>query len=216
MLARFRKPGGSLVLGARVTAIVPGKSVQAGATTILCDTVVDAAGAWADPVARLAGVQPLGIEPRRRTIVQVRVDGDDVPADLPLVIDVAGQWYFRPDGPSRLWLCPHDETPVEPHDVAPEEFDVATAIDRFESVTDWRVVAVGRKWAGLRSFARDRLPVFGFDDSVPGFFWCAGQGGTGIQSAPAAARLCAHLILGDAVPPPPGVDRLRFAPERLR
>ncbi|MFX7816291.1 FAD-dependent oxidoreductase, partial [Acinetobacter baumannii] len=93
------------------------------------------------------------------------------------------------EGPNRLWLCPHDETPVEPGDAAPEEIDVAMAIDRFETVTDWRVVAVERKWAGLRSFAPDRLPVYGFDPAAPGFFWCAGQGGYGIQTAPAAAAL---------------------------
>ncbi|MFX8262504.1 FAD-dependent oxidoreductase, partial [Acinetobacter baumannii] len=87
--------------------------------------------------------------------------------------------------------------PVEPGDAAPEEIDVAMAIDRFETVTDWRVVAVERKWAGLRSFAPDRLPVYGFDPAAPGFFWCAGQGGYGIQTAPAAAALCAALMTGE-------------------
>jgi D-arginine dehydrogenase len=134
---------------------------------------------------------------------------------LPFVIDVAGSYYFRPEGPNRLWRCPHDETPVEPHDVAPEDIDVAMAIDRFETVTDWKVVAVERKWAGLRSFAPDRLPVYGFASDVPGFFWCAGQGGFGIQTAPAAARMCAQLILGAAVALPDCVDPQSFTPSRF-
>ena len=104
---------------------------------------------------------------------------------------------FHSSGESgRLWLSPHDETPSPPCDAAGEELDVAIAIDRFERVVDWRVEAVERKWAGLRSFAPDRLPVYGFDARREGFFWFAGQGGFGIQTAPAAARLAAQLLLG--------------------
>ena len=166
---------------------------------------------WADEMASLAGVAPIGIEPRRRTVVQVRVDGGDVPADLPLTIDIAERYYFRPEGRDRLWLCPHDETPCAPGDAAPEEIDVATAIDRFERVTDWRVTKVERAWAGLRSFAPDRLPVYGFDPRMPGFFWCAGQGGTGIQTQPAASELCAALLLGET----PALDATPYAPGRF-
>jgi D-arginine dehydrogenase len=126
--------------------------------------------------------------------VQLRVDPAP-PADLPLTLDIAGEFYFRPEN-GRLWLSPHDETPSEPCDAAPEEYDIALAIDRFEQVVDWKIEAVERKWAGLRSFAPDRLPVFGFDPQVPGLFWCAGQGGYGIQTAPAAARFSAQLLLG--------------------
>ena len=215
-LATTQRAGGTILTGAPVTRIERGWRIEAGATTIDCAIVVDAAGAWADAVARLAGVPPLGIRPLRRTMVQVRVDGDDVPVDLPLVIDIAGRWYFRPQGRDRLWLCPHDETPVIPHDVVPEDIDVARAIDRFQRVTQWRVVVVERKWAGLRSFAADRLPVYGFDPQRPGFFWFGGQGGIGIQTALAAARLAAHLILGAAVSPPAGVDPDRYRPARLR
>lgn len=217
-LAAFRRAGGTLLTDARVMGLsrdADGWQIDAGAQRVMATTVVNAAGAWADTLATLAGARPLGIQPKRRTIVQVRVATDDVPDDLPLVMDIAGTYYFRPEGSNRLWLCPHDETPVEAHDVAPEEIDVALAIDRFETVTDWRVVAVERKWAGLRSFAPDRLPVYGFDPDVTDFFWCAGQGGVGIQTAPAAAQLCAHLILGDAVTPPSGVNPHWFAPARL-
>ena len=214
-LGAFKRAGGILLTDSRVTGI--GRSgaiwhVYAGDDVVKAKVVVNAAGAWADVVAALAGVAPIGIEPKRRTIAQVRVDSD-VPEDMPFVIDVAGTYYFRPEGQNRLWLCPHDETPVEPQDAAPEELDVAIAIDRFETVTNWKVLAVERKWAGLRSFAPDRLPVYGFASEVPGFFWCAGQGGYGIQTAPAAAHMCAHLILGDTVPR--GVDPAPFTPQRF-
>jgi D-arginine dehydrogenase len=216
-LGTFKRAGGTLLTDARVTRIERADDmwrVAAGTSVVEAKTIVNAAGAWVDVIAALAGVAPIGIEPMRRTIVQVRVDGD-VPEDMPFVIDVAGTYYFRPEGQNRLWLCPHDETLVEPHDVAPEELDVAIAIDRFETVTDWKVVAVERKWAGLRSFAPDRLPVYGFAPGTPGFFWCAGQGGFGIQTAPAAAQMCAHLILGDAVALPDGVNPQSFTPERF-
>jgi D-arginine dehydrogenase len=158
--------------------------------------LVDAAGAWADAVAALARAGTLGIQPLRRTVAQMRT-APPPPADLPLVLDISGAFYFKPEH-GKLWLSPHDETPTAPCDAAPEELDVALAIDRFEKVVDWRIEAVERKWAGLRSFAPDRLPVYGFDPRVPGFFWFAGQGGFGIQTAPAAARLGAQLLLGQA------------------
>ncbi|MFM9977077.1 MAG: NAD(P)/FAD-dependent oxidoreductase [Sphingomonadaceae bacterium] len=218
-VAALKKAGATLETNFRVERSAHDGAlwtISAHDRSVSAHTIVNAAGAWADPVAALAGAKPLGITPLRRTIVQVRIDGDDVPADLPLTIDIAGTFYFRPEGSNRLWLCPHDETPVEPGDAAPEELDVAIAIDRFETVTDWRVVAVERKWAGLRSFAPDRLPVYGMDRDVPNFFWCAGQGGYGIQTAPAAARLAASALL--AQPPHPTVahiDLQPFAPTRF-
>ncbi len=154
--------------------------------------LANAAGAWADRIAQLAGAQPLGITPYRRTVVQLRTDPAP-PVDLPLCLDISGDFYFRPES-GRLWLSPHDEIPSAPCDAAPEELDVALAIDRLQHVLDWQVTAVEHKWAGLRSFAPDRCPVYGFDTDVPGFFWFAGQGGYGIQTAPAAARLGAQLL----------------------
>ncbi len=156
--------------------------------------LVNAAGAWADEVARLAGAKPLGIQPLRRTICQIVTDPPP-PSDQPLVLDIGGTFYFKPEG-ARVWLSPHDEEPSPPCDAAPEELAVAEAIDRFEGVVDWTVSRVERKWAGLRSFAPDRLPVYGADPECAGFFWFAGQGGYGIQTAPAAARLAAQLLLG--------------------
>jgi D-arginine dehydrogenase len=162
-------------------------------------------------VAIACGVRPLGIRAYRRTVAQLRTEPAP-PAGLPMVADIAGRFYFKPETGGRLWLSPHDETATDPCDAAPDELDVALAIDRFERVVDWRVAAVERRWAGLRSFAPDRLPVYGFAE--PGFFWCAGQGGFGIQTAPAAAALAAALLLGrDAALP--GVDPARFAPGRF-
>jgi len=158
--------------------------------------VVNAAGAWADVLAKRAGAKPMGIEPMRRTVVQLRVD-PVAPDDLPLVLDISGGFYFKSEN-GRLWLSPHDEIPSPPCDAAPEEIDIARAIDRFESVTDWRILAVERRWAGLRSFAPDRLPVYGPDPVITGFDWFAGQGGFGIQTAPAAARLGAQILLGQS------------------
>ncbi len=176
--------------------------------------LVNAAGAWADEVAGLAGARPLAITPLRRTIAQLRTDPPP-PSDLPLVLDINSQFYFKPEH-GRLWLSPEEETPTPPCDAAPEEIDVAIAIDRFERVVDWRIAAVERKWAGLRSFAPDRLPVYGFDSHREGLFWFAGQGGFGIQTAPAAARLAAQLLLGlprDAMTE--GLNAALYAPGRF-
>lgn len=157
-------------------------------------SLVNSAGAWADEVAVIAGARPLGIQPLRRTVVQLRTNPPP-PPDQPLVLDICGRFYFKPEA-GRLWLSPHDEEPSPPCDAAPEELAVAQAIDRLEKVVDWKIESVERRWAGLRSFAPDRLPVYGHDPRVEGFAWFAGQGGYGIQTSPAAARLAAQILLG--------------------
>ena len=157
--------------------------------------LVNSAGAWADELAEMAGAKALGIGPLRRTVVQLRTSPAPH-ADQPLVLDISGGFYFKPEA-GRLWLSPHDEIPSEPCDAAPEELDVATAIDRLQQVVDWKIEAVERRWAGLRSFAPDRLPIYGYDPHVEGFAWFAGQGGYGIQTSPAAARLAGQLLLGN-------------------
>lgn len=216
-LRRARRLGAELATDARVTAARHDGSwwIETTAGRLETRLLVNAAGAWADPVAVLAGVVPLGIRPYRRTIAQLRVD-PPAPAALPLVIDALGRFYFKPEAGGRIWLSPHDETPCEPGDCAAEEIDVAIAIDRLESVVDWRVERVERSWAGLRSFAPDRLPVYGFDLHQPAFFWFAGQGGFGIQTAPAAAKLAAGLLLGRAADPlAAGIDPAPYAPARF-
>ncbi|GAA0668111.1 D-arginine dehydrogenase [Sphingomonas insulae] len=217
-LAAFRRAGGTIATRAGLEAAHRADGVWTIATPsgiYRATVLVDAAGAWADPVAVRAGAAPLGIQPYRRTMAQLRTH--PAPTDaLPHVADISGRFYFKPEAGGRLWLSPHDETPVDPCDAAPEELDVAMAVDRFEQVVDWQVAAVERSWAGLRSFAPDRLPVYGFDSVVPAFFWCAGQGGFGIQTAPAGAALAASLLLGRSLPD--GLERVdadRYAPARF-
>ena len=216
-LAAFRRGGGTLVCSASLhSARRAGDlwKVEAGSEIFTASVLVNAAGAWADDVASRCGVAPLEIQPYRRTITQLRIGRTGL-RDLPLIDDALERFYFKGEADNRVWVSPHDETASDPCDAAAEEIDVATAIDRFQSVVDWPVEAVERSWAGLRSFAPDRLPVFGFD-RVPGFFWCAGQGGFGIQTAPAAAKLCAALILGeDSAESLEGVSAPVFSPARF-
>ena len=178
--------------------------------------IVNAAGAWADDVAKRCLVAPLGIAPKRRTMVQLRVGRSGL-RDLPLVDGADGSFYFKGEGDRSVWLSPHDEIDSEPCDAAPEEIDIASAIDRFEQVVDWPVERIERAWAGLRSFAPDRLPVYGYDPVVEGFFWCAGQGGFGIQTSPAAAKLAASVLLAEEPDASAAaIDPLTFSPRRFR
>jgi D-arginine dehydrogenase len=217
-LNRARARGVELVTAARVERAERSGgrwSIESRAGRFEADILANAAGAWADPVALAAGEPPLGIQPMRRTLAQLRIDPPAAPS-LPLVIDASERFYFKPEAGGRLWLSPHDETPCEPSDCAPEEYDVAVAIDRLERVVDWRVERVERSWAGLRSFAPDRLPVYGLSGSGRGFFWFAGQGGFGIQTAPAAAHLAAALLFGSAPDPlVEGIDPQPYAATRF-
>jgi D-arginine dehydrogenase len=217
-IAATRRSGGTIVTDGALQSAERRDGVwtlTTAAGMFQASLLVDAAGAWADPVARLAGVRPIGITPYRRTVVQLRTD-PAAPASLPHVADIGGGFYFKPEAGGRLWVSPHDETETEACDAQPEELDVAIAIDRFEQVVDWRVIQVERRWAGLRSFAPDRRPVYGFDRDMPGFFWCAGQGGFGIQTAPAAAMVAAALLL-DGTPDEAiaGIDLTQYSPRRF-
>ena len=211
-LRQLRRRGGTIRTDAKLKSARRSRKgwaieLQDG-SALSAATLVNAAGAWADAVAEAAGVAPLGIAPKRRTMVQLRLGRSGL-RDLPLVTDAEGKFYFKGEGDRTVWLSPHDEIDTDPCDAAPEEIDVATAIDRFQSVVDWPIEAVERRWAGLRSFAPDRLPVLGFDTAMPGYFWCAGQGGFGIQTAPAAARLAAAVLLGEQAEDP------TFSPRRF-
>lgn len=218
-LRRFRHRGGTVVTNAQaIRAQRKNGSWLIGlsdGSTVNAEIIVDAAGAWADDVARLCGARPLSIAPKRRTMVQLRVGRSGL-KELPLVNDAQGRFYFKGEGDKVIWLSPHDEIETKPCDAAPEELDIATAIERFEQVVDWPVEQVERRWAGLRSFAPDRLPVYGFDPDLGGFFWCAGQGGFGIQTSPAAAKLAASLLLEQA--PDKSVEHIDpqiFSPRRF-
>ena len=214
-LAAIRRSGGTVrtdsrLLGARRSG--EGWIANTTAGEVGSGIVVDAAGAWADSVASACGLPPIPIEPRRRTVVQLRV-GQRGLRDLPLVTDLHESFYFKGEGDNVVWVSPLDETLAEPCDAAPEEIDVANAIDRFERAVSWPVEAVERKWAGLRNFAPSRAMQFGFDPLELRFFWCAGQGGMGIQTAPAASLLCASLVRGEELPADlEGVDPAEFAP----
>jgi D-arginine dehydrogenase len=209
---------GRLVTDAEVTAIArtaDGWRIESTAGTFRAGVLVDAAGAWADGVAEMAGVAPIGLVPKRRTAILIEPpDGLD-PSPWPMAIDVDERFYVKPEG-GMLLVSPADETPVAPCDVQPEEIDVAHAVARYEEVTGRTVRRIGHRWAGLRSFVADHLPVVGADPEVPGFVWLAGQGGAGIMIAPALARIAAAQITTGAPPPDLDFDPASLGVARLR
>jgi D-arginine dehydrogenase len=157
--------------------------------------VVNAAGAWGDEVAAMAGVRPLGLTPCRRTAAIIDPSPWDV-SEWPLLEDAAGSWYARPEARTRLLVSPADETPMHAHDVRPDELDIALGIDRMQAALDIKVRRIEHSWAGLRTFTPDGSLAFGWDAAAEGFFWCVGQGGYGIQTSPAAGQLVSDIILG--------------------
>ncbi|HET7203796.1 MAG TPA: FAD-dependent oxidoreductase [Steroidobacteraceae bacterium] len=169
--------------------------VEAGGRAFEAPVVVNAAGAWADDVAQLAGLAPLGLQPRRRSIAVVPLPESLDPRRWPLTIDVEETWYFKGEA-GRLLVSPADETDVAPCDASVDDEVLAAGIARFEAATTVEVRRVTSSWAGLRSFFPDRSPVLGPDPRAPGFFWCAGLGGYGIQTAPAVSALVASTVVG--------------------
>ena len=167
--------------------------------TFSAPIIVNAAGAWADTIAALAGIRVAGIRPLRRTAVLVDPPRGEVVSSWPVVFDYEGRFYFKPEA-GLLLASPADETPSPACDAQPEELDVAYAVSYVEHAFGIEVAHVRRKWAGLRCFAADRVPVIGYDEEATGFFWLAGHGGHGIQIAPAASRLATALISGQRMP----------------
>jgi D-arginine dehydrogenase len=197
-----RRAGTQLVLGAKEGVL--GRSggswkVSSSAGEFSAPILVNATGAWADSVARRAGAAPVGLQPKRRTAMTIAAPAAHDSRHWPMVVDVDETVYFKPDA-GQLLLSPANEDPMEPCDAAPEELDVAMAVDRFETLTTERVKRINHRWAGLRSFVADRSPVAGYDPQAEGFFWLAGQGGYGIQMAPALARTAAALLMGQPLP----------------
>jgi D-arginine dehydrogenase len=219
-LRRVKAAGGRLVTGARVETLERRGGLweaRTGQGVFAAPLVVNAAGAWADAVAVMADLPPKGLQPHRRTAMIVAAPEIEGLADSAMVIDVDEQFYWKPDA-GRLLLSLADETPMDPCDVQPDEMDIAIAVDRIEQATTLRVRRIERSWAGLRTFAPDRTPVMGFDAQAEGFFWLAGQGGYGIQSAPAAGQLAAALLTGGETPAAlaaHGVEAADFSPLRL-
>jgi D-arginine dehydrogenase len=198
-LRQLRHLGGVLALRARTGRIERRGEVWHVETVngahFRAPYVVNAAGAWGDEVAAQAGVAPIGLTPMRRTGAIINPEPFDV-ADWPLVNDVGHSWYARPEARTRLMVSPADETPMPPHDVQPDEYDIALGIDRMQQALDIPVRRVERAWAGLRTFSPDRSLVIGADPDEKGFFWFVGQGGYGIQTSPAAGALLADLLAG--------------------
>lgn len=220
-LRGLRRRGGEVRTGTEVTALAPlpggGWRIETTAGAVEAGIVVNAAGSWADTLAVLAGVAPVGLVPKRRTAFLFDVPGHEVD-NWPMVVDLDETFYIKPDA-GKLLGSPADETPSPPCDAQPEELDIAVAVDRIERATTLQIPRLTHRWAGLRSFVADKTPVLGFDPEAPGFFWCAGQGGYGFQTAPAMARLGAALLRGDPVPDDLarlGVTAAALAPGRFR
>ncbi|HYX75509.1 MAG TPA: FAD-dependent oxidoreductase [Steroidobacteraceae bacterium] len=191
--------------------------IRIDAETLAAPVLVNAAGAWADELAIGCGAQPLGLRPLRRTAALIEAPTEITFAGWPAVFDIDEQFYFKPDA-SRLLISPADEEPCAPGDAYADDLMVAMGVERIESALDFQVRRITHSWAGLRTFAPDREPVIGFDALVPGLFWCAAQGGYGIQSAAAGAQLAAALARREAVPAAiaaAGVTAERVSPERF-
>lgn len=212
----IRRHGGEIATGARIAS-----AVRAGDWTVTTEAgarfdapiLVNAAGAWADVIARLAGATPLGLEPLRRTIITFDApEGADLER-LPFTKTVGNDLYFGPES-GRLFASPMDEVASDPCDAQPEELEVALAAHRMEQRTTVEVRRIHSRWSGLRTFTRDRRPAVGFDPAAEGFFWLAGQGGFGLQTAPALSAIAAALITGGGWPVP-GVEPSALDPARF-
>jgi D-arginine dehydrogenase len=216
-LRRARAAGGQLMLRNRAARIERKNGVweveTSGGLVITAPIVINAAGAWGDEVAKIAGLPPIGLVPCRRTAAII----DPAPYQVehwPMVQSAGHDWYVRTEARTKLMVTPCDETPDTPHDVQPDELDVAIGIDRMQHALNIEVRRVEHSWAGLRTFTPDRSLAFGWDNAAPGFFWCVGQGGYGIQTAPAASALVTAMVKGEDPGPAgaiiPAIDPMRF------
>ncbi len=214
---RLRQGGGTILTRAPVEAIARAGGrweLRTPQGTVTAPVVIDAAGAWADRVAALAGLEPLGITPYRRSIARTPAPGGHDVSGWPMLFGAGESWYAKPDAGAWL-ISPAEEDPVEPHDAWADDMVLAEGIDRYQAFVTEEVTRVLTSWAGLRSFAPDRLLVLGADPAAPGFFWSAGQGGYGMQTSAAAGRLVADLVAGRPPALPPDLVAA-FDPARLR
>jgi len=216
-----RHSGGQVITGKRVGGVERRDGLwrvtAPDGSQYAAPVLINAAGAWADAIAQLAGVRPLGLAPKRRTMIVIDPPAGIEIADWPFTKTVTDEFYILPDS-GRLMASPVDEVPSEPCDAQPEDYDIALAAWRAEQFTTLPVQRIAHKWAGLRSFVADRVPTAGFAPDAPGFFWLAGQGGYGIQTAPAMAAIVAALATGNTWPDKLtelGVTPAQILPERL-
>ena len=220
-LRGITRRGGKVLTGSPVTRIRSdgsGWRVQAGEHEIGAEVLVNAAGAWADRVAALAGVSPIGLQPMRRTAFTFAPPAGLDVREWPAVIDIDEQFYFEPEG-VQLLGSPAEQTAMEPHDVRHEEVDVAIAIDRIQKATTLEIRSIQRAWAGLRTFTPDRVPVVGPDPDHPTFIWLAGQGGFGIMTSPGMASIATSLIIDGDMPQSLvaiGIEAAALLPDRFR
>ncbi|MBO6520385.1 MAG: FAD-binding oxidoreductase [Rhodospirillales bacterium] len=219
-LRGFKAAGGKIMTHADVLEMARSGNDWVVRTTngdVTAEVVVNAAGAWADEIAEKAGLPPLGLVPKRRTALVFQApDGVDTSA-WPMINDIDENFYFKPDA-GRILASPEEATPMPPCDVQPDEYDIAVTVDRIEKATTMQVRRIDNKWAGLRSFFDDGVPALGFDPRNNGFFWLAGQGGYGITTSDAMARLAAHQILQLKAPSDiidKGVNPAEISPARL-
>jgi D-arginine dehydrogenase len=200
---RLRVLGGKLVTSARAHAIRRNdgawivETERAG--TFAAPVLVNAAGSWADAVAKMANVAPLGLEPKRRTIITFDAPAGADIETWPFAKTVGDDLYFAPES-GRLFASPMDEVPSDPCDAQADEYEVALAAHRVEERTTMAVGRIVHRWAGLRTFTRDRRPAVGFATDADGFFWLAGQGGFGLQTSPTMAAIATALITGTRWP----------------
>ena len=198
---RFKARGGELFTSQLVTGIERANGnwlVSTVDNQYSAPYIVNAAGAWADVIAAMAGIGGLDIQPKRRTAILLDVPHGLDANDWPMIIDADEQFYFKPDA-GQLLVSPADETPSPACDAQPEEIDIAIAVDRFSTVTGIEVGKVNHSWAGLRSFSPDKTFIVGEDPRAPGFYWLAGQGGYGVQSSPGLSRIANHLVTGSEI-----------------
>jgi D-arginine dehydrogenase len=219
-LRRLRGSGGALLTDAPLKAATwaGGRwSIAAGEHAIEADVLVNAAGAWGDAVAAIAGAAPLGLQPRRRTISVMSAEGYDV-NPWPMAHEADNRLYFKPDA-GRLLVSGMEQTPSPACDAYPDDLEVAEALDLFAQTVTLPIRRPQRSWAGLRTFAPDEQPVAGYDPDQPGFFWLVGQGGAGIQTSPALSEAAAALVRRQAIPEAIaafGVTAAALGPGRLR
>jgi len=215
-LRQFAARGGTLMCNAAITRIARGGSGWVLETTngpLATPLLVNAAGAWGDQLAQMAGVAPVGLQPKLRTAALI--DAPEGSNAWPMLIDALETFYVKPDA-GRFILSPADETDVEAHDAAADDMTLAEGAERMAHYIDWEVRKKPVAWAGLRTFSPDRVPVIGFDPEESGFFWLVGQGGFGVQSAGGIAALAAHLIAPDTFRQPDDLDPQHYDPARFR
>lgn len=214
-LRQFAARGGTLMCSTAITRI--GRSgaawlLESTGGSLCASLIVNAAGAWGDQVAQMAGVRPVGLQPKLRTAALIEAPENS--SHWPMLIDSLETFYVKPDA-GRFILSPADETDVEAHDAAADDMTLAEGAERMAAFIDWEVRKKPIAWAGLRTFSPDRVPVIGFDPDERGFFWLVGQGGFGVQSAAGVAALAAHLIAPESFDRPVGIDPVHYDPARF-